>query len=546
MIITGTGLPPNTNLVLEWSTYNATWDVAVIGAVTPTSVPQILGINTAPWELVLGNVVTNATGAFSRTVAVPVDNCGSHVIEVVAPGAKTADAEATFTSLPSFSFSPTSGPVGTPVTVYATGMGAKLYASAYHVLFDNEYLGYMTGITTRGSGNFTFYVTGTMGIHTISVYNGYPGPAYLNSQEGSAVGSVTSWDPPLIPFHGQFNITGAGPLTFTPQAAVVRPEITPKDTTPTSGARITVTPNVATVGTVVNVTGLGFPPNTLTPLSWATHVGNHLSGFNSSIDPLRSVMTSAAGSFSFSMKVPYELGGPHNITASAVAPNGNATLYIERSASINATQGPEGSQIVVSMTGLGWTYQDNIAAVDYDNSFIGYVCGFNTQGNITLYLTVTGQPGYHTIDLYPANYLGPTAPLTPSIAVYRYPILTVGDDPYQLPMFHFSFQITGPSTSADSQNTATVTSTAPGVTITSTVPGPTVTSTAPGVTITSTVPGPTITSTPPGTTSTTTATTTAASTAVQTTSTVPTWTYGVMAVLLMAGFAMGYVVKRRP
>ena len=187
---------------------------------------------------------------------------------------------------------------------------------------------------------------------------------------------------------------------------------------------MTVTPNVAPVGTLVNVTGLGFPPNTVTPLSWATHIGSHVSGFNSTIKPLRNVTTNAAGSFSFTMKVPYDLGGPHNITAAGVAPNGNATLYIERSASISATQGAEGSQIVVSMTGLGWTYQDNIAAVDYDNSFIGYVCGFNTNGNITLYLTVTGEPGYHTIDLYPSNYLGPTAPLTPSIAVYRYPILT--------------------------------------------------------------------------------------------------------------------------
>ena len=214
LTISGKGLPPNTSLLLKWSTANTTWNVGVIGPVTGSSVPEVLGVNNVPWEESLGSVVTNATGSFSQTVAVPVDNCGQHVIEVIAAGAKTAVAQATFTLLPSFTFSPSSGPAGTPVTVYATGLGAKLYASAYHVLFDNEYLGYMTGVTTRGSGNFTFYVTGMVGQHTISIYNGYPGPAYLNSQEGSATGSVTSWDPPLIPFHGQFNITASGPTAF--------------------------------------------------------------------------------------------------------------------------------------------------------------------------------------------------------------------------------------------------------------------------------------------------------------------------------------------
>jgi len=208
---------------------------------------------------------------------------------------------------------------------------------------------------------------------------------------------------------------------------------------------MTVTPDVAPVGTVVNVTGLGFPANAVTPLLWATHIGNHLNGFNSTLEKLRTVTTSAAGSFSFTMKVPYDLGGLHNITAAGVAPNGNATLYIERSASISATQGPEGSVVDVTLTGMGWTYQDNIAAVDYDNSFIGYVCGFNTNGNITLHLVVTGAPGYHTIDLYPSIYLGPTPPTTTSLTIYRYPILTPYDDPAPIPVFHFSFQITSGS-----------------------------------------------------------------------------------------------------
>ena len=465
MTINGTGLSPSTNLVLEWSTANATWNVGDPGAFTPTSVPEVRGITTVPWEEVLANVVTSATGSFSQVVAAPVDNNGAHVIAAIAAGAKTPVAEAIFTLLPSFHFSPSSGPVGTPVTVYATGLGARLYASAYHVLFDNNLIGYMTGISTRGQGNFTFYVTGAVGVHTISVYNGYPGPAYLNSNQAPASVSVTSYAPPYIPFHGQFNITASAPVNasnFTPQATVIRPQVILPQVTAKSGERMTVTPNVAPVGTVVNVTGLGFPPNTATPLRWATHIGSHVVGFASVTESLRNVTTNAAGSFSFTMKVPYDLGGLHNITAPGVAPNGNATLYIERSASIDATQGPEGSMVNITLTGLGWTYQDNIAAVDYDNSFMGYVCGFNTNGNITLHLVVTGAPGYHTIDLYPSNYLGPTLPNDSSIAIFRYPILTPYDGPSQVPEFHFSFLITGAITNAVSTTTATITTTAPG------------------------------------------------------------------------------------
>ncbi len=525
LTITGTGLSPNANLVLEWSTANATWNVGIPGAYSPTAVPEVRGINTIPWEEVLANVVTNSTGSFSQVVPAPIDNNGAHVIAVIAAGAKTPAAQASFTLLPSFHFSPSSGPVGTPVTVYATGLGARLYASAYHVLFDNNEIGYMTGISTHGQGSFTFYVTGAVGIHTISVYNGYPGPAYLNSNQAPASVSITSYAPPYIPFHGQFNITASPPLNasnFTPQATAIRPQVILPQVTANSGERMTVTPNVAPVGALVNVTGLGFPPNTIAPLRWATHIGSHVVGFTSVTESLRNVTTNAEGSFSFTMKVPYDLGGLHNITALGVAPNGNATLYIERSATISATEGPEGSTVNVTMTGLGWTYQDNIAAVDYDNSFMGYVCGFNTNGNITLHLVVTGAPGYHTIDLYPSNYLGPTLPNDSSIAIFREPILTPYDGPSQVPEFHFSFLITG--TSAQTVTTTTTTSTT-----TSTA---TITTTAPGAIST--------------TTSTTTATTTSVSAAVQTAPTVPGWAYDLMGLFLVAGLAVGYVVRRAP
>ena len=99
-----------------------TWNVGG----TPT--PEVLGINTVPGQDVLAHVLTNGTGSFSQTVTVPVDNNGQHVIGAVVAGSNAPLSQAIFTLEPSFYFSPTSGPVGTPVTVYASGLGAHLYA----------------------------------------------------------------------------------------------------------------------------------------------------------------------------------------------------------------------------------------------------------------------------------------------------------------------------------------------------------------------------------------------------------------------------------
>ena len=168
IVITGQGFPPNTSLNLEWSTANVTWNIG------GDPVPQVNGVNTDPFQIQIGSVATNASGSFAQTLAVPVDNNGQHIITAVGVGLNAPQAKATFVLEPEFTFSPASGPPGTPITVTATGLGARLYAAEYHVLWDNNYIGYMTGVTSHGQANFTFYATGTVGVHAITIYNGYP------------------------------------------------------------------------------------------------------------------------------------------------------------------------------------------------------------------------------------------------------------------------------------------------------------------------------------------------------------------------------------
>ena len=530
--VTGQGFSPNTDYVLNWGSDNVSW---VLGG-NPT---EVTGISALPIEDKLATVMTDASGAFALTFAAPSDNGGKHVIQIYSVNGTAVPSPAIFTLEPSFSISPTGGPAGTPIVVVAHGLGIGTYSTNYHVMWDNKYLGYMTAVTTHGEANFTFYAVGSIGTHYINIYQGYPGPGYLNPDQNPSSGN---WYPPYLPYQTTFNITsepfttlttgasgthstassfivlplaaiglmiaafpiasisffgnrkdrralkGLGKIgisviivglliagaaaflafnqsyaggssnntsssstiatTYVPQVVVVRPQISVPATNATSGPRILVSPNIATVGTSVNVTGLGFVPNSNLPVSWSTKQGNNLNGFVNVNKPLKNVTTSNSGSFSFTMSVPSDLEGEHFISVGNLTQNSNASLYIERSAAITPSEGPQGTNITIQLLGTGWDFNTNIVTIVYDNAFVGYACGFNSQGNITVTIPAAGAPGLHSIDLYPSIYLGPAPPS--SIPVYRYPIVTPYDQPEKVPSFHFSFLITGGNSTSQS------------------------------------------------------------------------------------------------
>ena len=86
----------------------------------------------------------------------------------------------------------------------------------------------------------------------------------------------------------------------------------------------------------------------------------------------------------------------------------------------------EGQEFTISIKGVGWTQLDNTLGVDYDNSYMGYGCGFNSNGYMVIHLRATGGPGTHIIDLYPMLYS-----LSPSFANTPYgmvPVLTYARD----------------------------------------------------------------------------------------------------------------------
>lgn len=203
-----------------------------------------------------------------------------------------------------------------------------------------------------------------------------------------------------------------------------------------------VSPNEGPIGTPYVVTGGGFAPGQPVDLVWQTVEGNRVSGsgFGEVLWPLDVATADAAGAFRFASKAPFDLGGPaHRIEARVDGQRVAQTSFtITRTAEIWPTSGPLGTAITLHMTGGGWTQYDNIVAVTYDNAFIGFMCSFNSQGNMTLWLPATGDVGLHTIDVWPALYWGPSEGPTP----WKIAHLSDGDQPTAIPKFHFEFQLT--------------------------------------------------------------------------------------------------------
>ena len=130
--VSGTGLPASSSVELTWGTWNATW----LADVEPNTV-NYLGTSYSALNVVMATVTTDSSGAFTYQTTVPADFGGIHNIYAVVNGA--AVGHAGFEELRILKVTPTSGPIGTPITITYTSMGASLYTGGAEVLWDNHY-----------------------------------------------------------------------------------------------------------------------------------------------------------------------------------------------------------------------------------------------------------------------------------------------------------------------------------------------------------------------------------------------------------------------
>jgi hypothetical protein len=443
MTISGKQLPANASVELTWSTASATWMVQ-----TEPDTVNYLGRSDTLFAVVLDTTTTNASGSFSVSLNAPTDFGGIHDIYAVVKGVE--EAHGGFLLLRTVTMAPTSGPVGTPITITYSGLGDTLYTGGASLLYDNHYVGELMANWTRGTARATIRATGAVGKHTIQIGNAIS-YLYLNVPQSP------------IPY------TNGATMTFTvtkdagpPPPSIdwpvnVAPTVSARTTLATSGlavnspATASLSSTMGPVDTIVGLTATGLSPAPV-QLVWSTVVGNRVDCKSTcwvfASTPLGTAKTSG-GSLQTNIKIPDGLGGWHVVQ---VVQDGKITAqvpyYVEESVvglGVSPLVVKEGQPFTIHLKGVGWTQLDNTVGVDYDNSYMGYGCGFNSNGDVLLHLYATGGPGTHLIDLYPMLYS-----LSPSFANTPYgmvPVLTYAtDDPglalgYHLPALRLAITV---------------------------------------------------------------------------------------------------------
>lgn len=415
VLLTAEDLVPNDPLQIIW--------VDMVGSYALEDNYSFIGTTYEPIDIEIGTGQADDDGKWSGTITIPEGFGDDHDVKIVQDDKVVAKANFFVETV--FTMSPESGPIGTEITIEGEGLSWKMYGSLWHVNYDNSYTGMITGVSTKGKATAVIRAAGEIGEHTITVESGSSGSPYLNREE-SAINYISTQ-------YFTFNVTDDEPevplayVEDAPEAAdggIQLPDAENKD-----GVEISLSQETGTVGEEIIMTGSGLPENETVVFDWHTMVGNRVSagGFNEEIWDLGEVETDENGEFTFPFEVPDDLGGlPHLIDVKVQDEiYGQTHLKILPSiASVTPSSGPVGTKFVVEIKGSGWTEFDNALAVTYDNSKIGYICGFNSQGTIKLPVVASGDPGYHLVDIYPSIYKGQQ--LQPNL--YLNPQLTYRDD----------------------------------------------------------------------------------------------------------------------
>ena len=444
--LSGAGLEPNKSVSIVWNTASVTWMVDA----RPDSV-DYLGRSTSKFGVVIANTATDATGAFSVNIVAPKDFGGIHDIYAVIDGVQVSKGG--FLIARSATMSPKKGPVGTMITLTYSGLGASLYEGGASLQYDNHYVGALTANWTRGVAKVHIRATGGVGKHFITVTDAISFD-YLNIEQ-----SPIPWG---TGHKFTFRVTKDSKVAPKPRIdwpVNVAPTLDARTTMfadgvdPSSTATAQLSKTAGPVLSGVTVTASGLNPSAQVNLVWSTVVGNRVncSGtcWNFVSVPLATVSSGADGSLNTPVVVPDGLGGWHAIQLMQDGKvMAQVPYFVKRSVvgnGVSALKLKAGQDFTIHLKGLGWTQLDNTIAVDYDNSYIGYGCGFNSNGDTVMNMVATGKPGTHLIDMYPLLYTQqPSYTNTPYGMV---PMLTYARDVpglalgYRLPAIRLAIEV---------------------------------------------------------------------------------------------------------
>ncbi|MBI2910317.1 MAG: hypothetical protein HYX92_21955 [Chloroflexi bacterium] len=402
--LTGEGLPPGKTAEFQW----ATWDG---GYKTKASAETIEYYDRqfTPKRVPLGSATADGGGRVAATFSVPEDYGEIHDIYAVVDGQDTARGG--FSVVRSVTMTPLSGPLGTSITIEVKGLGWTPFANTMGVLYDNKYTGFISAVTTRGTARAQIRAAGPPGKHEIRTTDASAATPYLNTEQS----------PRKLPqFKFVFTVThDAGPPASTldwPDGGRVvpfdssRPRTTAGAVAPASGLKASFSPQAGPILSKATLQASGLPAEAALDLYWVTAKGNRVSpsGWNLVQSPVAKATTGKDGSLNAAIEVPDDLGGWHTVKlAQGQKVLAEVPYFVERSlVGVTPNRVKAGETFTVRVKGIGWTELDNGFAVTYDNAYMGYACGFNSQGDVTIHMQAAGQPGTHLIDLYPMIFKG--------------------------------------------------------------------------------------------------------------------------------------------
>ncbi len=443
--ISGTGLPAGKDVALTWGTANVDW---VLDARADSV--DYLGRKATKLTVQLATARTSASGAFSVKLRAPEDFGGLHEIYAVVDGLQVAKGG--FLIARSASISPKKGPIGTMITVTYKGLGSSLYEGGGSLLYDNKYVGAVMANWTRGVAKVRIRASGPVGEHTIDIADAISFK-YLNIEQ-----SPIPWG---TGFTFGFTVTkdNGRPTPRIDWPANVTPTVASRTTLDAAGlisgtsasAKLSTTSGAVT--TKVGVTAAGLTPSAPVDLQWSTVVGNRVNCTGTCWSfvsvPLGKATASASGTVDSQIRVPDGLGGWHVVQVlQAGQVKAEVPFFVKRSfvgKGVSSLRLKRGQHFTIHLKGVGWTQLDNTIAVNYDNSYVGYGCGFNSNGDVVMNMIATGARGTHLIDMHPLLYTQqPSYANTPYGMV---PVLTYERDApglalgYQLPAMRLAITI---------------------------------------------------------------------------------------------------------
>lgn len=202
-------------------------------------------------------------------------------------------------------------------------------------------------------------------------------------------------------------------------------------------------------GASFTMSGEGLLPNKAAEILWVTWDGSFDTNvmaetvefsalrYTDKRIPLGKATTDAQGQLAANFKVPEDYGGVHSIyvvvDGQDVARGG---FQIQKSVSISPKEGPVGTPITFSITGMGKPPVEHAYAVRYDNQYAGTITGITTRGKATGYIRATGPSGIHAIELsgagnhgggYLNNQQSPYASIFPKDGAFRFTFTVTGD-----------------------------------------------------------------------------------------------------------------------